>query len=293
VRNQFKVQSSKFKDVLLAWLVVGTGVAAGQVDATATADRTAVRLSEAVRVTLAVEGPAPLRVELSPAVVDDPTAEAWRVRPTGPPAVADLPAGRQRWTQSFRADPYRPGDPLRLAFAPTRVGGAEVPFPPLAVTVTTEVNDPSAAAVRPITGIEELPPVEATPGRPAWPWVAAAGAGVLAAAWWLRRRRPAPEPSAEDEARRGLADAASALARGDDPAAVADRVAGVVRRFLARRHGLPAGAMTTAEVLTAGDWPAEVGAVLTVCDRARFAGRPAAADEMAAAVRLAGGLLDL
>ena len=294
MRKQFKINNEKLKITAAICLVWASRVAAGDVSATATADRSAVRLSEAVRVTLAVDGPAPLRVEPTPAVLDDPSAEAWRLRPDGPPAVADTSGGRQRWTRTYRADPYRPGDPLRLAFAPARVtagpdaAASDVSFPFVEIRVTTEVTDPSAAAVRPITGIEELPPVEVPPSRAAWPWVAAAGAVVLAAAWWARRRRPAPALSADAEARRGLAEASAALARGDDPAAVADRVAGVVRRFLARQTGQPVEARTTAEVLANGGWPAEVGAVLGACDRARFAPAPAAADEVAATIRQAG-----
>ena len=53
------------------------------VTAAATPDRTTIRLSEHLRVTLAIEGPAPLRVELPEPLLAAGSASAWRVRPAG------------------------------------------------------------------------------------------------------------------------------------------------------------------------------------------------------------------
>src|SRR5206468_3338228 len=100
---------------LLALLVCSLSTSplrAQSVTATATADRTAVRLSESIRVTFAVEGAAPLRVEM-PADKDLLTGEAagvWRIRPDGPATTEPLAGGRERWSQPYRLDPYQPGD---------------------------------------------------------------------------------------------------------------------------------------------------------------------------------------
>ena len=53
------------------------------VTAAATADRTTIRLSENLWVTFAVEGPAPLRVELPENLLAAESMAAWRIRPLG------------------------------------------------------------------------------------------------------------------------------------------------------------------------------------------------------------------
>ncbi|MBX9582246.1 MAG: hypothetical protein K2X87_18235, partial [Gemmataceae bacterium] len=126
----------------------GPGAAQGVVPSV-TLDRQSVRLSESVRVTLAVEGPAPLRVD-PPAddqaqrLLTPGAAAAWRIRPAGGVTVEDLPGGRQRWTRAYRLDPYLAGDKVPVGFAPVPVaaGGAAaqpVTWPPQEVTVTTTI----------------------------------------------------------------------------------------------------------------------------------------------------------
>ena len=83
---------------------------AADVTPSLTADRTDLRLSDSMHLTLAVEGPGPLRVELPAELLDAVAAANWRLRPAGAAAVTDLPGGRQRWSQSYRADPYVAGD---------------------------------------------------------------------------------------------------------------------------------------------------------------------------------------
>lgn len=253
---------------------------------------TTVRLSESVRATLAVEGDAPLRVEVPAEVLDEPSAAAWRARPDGPATVTDLPGGRQRWARAYRVDPYAPGKAVHLGFAPAKVSAGtdpqskEVPFASQVVTVTTEVAG-DAAEARPPTGIEELPPA----GASGSPWgraavlvavgVAAAAAGALLA--WLLRRRPAPPPTPEEWAARELA----ALGQAPDDPAFADRLSDTLRRFAEARTRAAATKLTTtelrAELERSGEWPAERAAdllaVLHRCDRVKFAAdRPTAAE---------------
>ncbi|MFO0848409.1 MAG: hypothetical protein U0871_07625 [Gemmataceae bacterium] len=241
-----------------------------------TVDRTAVRLSDPVRVTLTVEGAAPLTVTLPDDVLDEPSAAVWRVRPAGEPAVTDLPGGRQRWARAFRADPVQPGDPVRLGFAPVRVqAGTDPPteLTPAAmnVTVTTGVTDPSPQSARPATGIEELPPVMPdSPRMSAWVLAAVAaglllGVGVFVARRRLKGRGPTPAEWAAGQL--------DLLATADPPPVeFAHRLSEVVRRFVQRTTPVPATRLTTAELLAADPPHADrLRPILEACDRVRFA----------------------
>src|SRR5437764_3058020 len=97
------------------------------VTASLTLDRTAVPLSEPVRATVTVEGPAPLVVAAPPDLLAGASAEAWRVRPAGPAGTEQLPGGRERWTQAYRLDPYVPGEAVAGAVAPVAGGGGGGP----------------------------------------------------------------------------------------------------------------------------------------------------------------------
>ena len=249
-----------------------------EVVATATADRAAVTLSEAVRVTLVLEGPAPLRVALPERLLADDANELWRIRAAGAAEVTPLPGGRARWRQVYRLDPWTPpellGTSQQIAFNPVTVNGRATTWP--AVTVTVERAGGKAAPplpeARPITAIESLPPPDDPPPGAARGWVPATVVGVLACAALLAvlvsRRRAKPVPP-DEWARAELA----------APGADGERVAAVLRAFVARRFGIPAAALTTAELLAAAAeqrWPVEeaeaLRAVLDECDRAKFAG---------------------
>jgi hypothetical protein len=265
------------------------------------ADRKALRLSDSVHVTLTIEGDAPLRVELPPEVLDDPSAAIWRARPEGPAHITDLPNKRQKWTRTYRVDPYVPGDAVRLGFAPAQVfaGGAVQPksvsWPPVELRVTTSVAG-TAAEARPPTGIEKLPPID-TPPRPVGVYVIGIAllAVVLAGlAFLLVRllRRPAPTPTPQQSALIQLDELGAA-----DPA-FAERLSETLRRFVETVTPVAATTLTTAELVAelkqAEAWPserlAELAAVLGWCDGVKFAGRQptaaATADLIAAARRV-------
>jgi hypothetical protein len=231
-------------------------------------------LSDAVRVNLSVEGPAPLTVTVPEDVLDEPSAAVWRVRPAGEATVEDRPGGRQRWTRAFRADPFQPGDPVRLGFAAVRVQAGDNPaveLTPAAVelAVTTGVTDPSPQSARPPTGIEELPPPPTDDWRErltAWGLgilVALLAVGLVAAVMARRGRRslPTPHEAAERE-----------LAALDSPALTAVEFAGLlsgaVRRFVQRTTAVPATRLTAAELRAVAP---EVAPLLAACDRVRFA----------------------
>lgn len=242
--------------ILLALLVTS------DIRVTLTADAAAVRLADAVRLTLTVEGPAPLRVD-----GDGPDAEsvgAWKLTPDGPPSVAG-----GRWVRRYVADPFVPGEAVRLGFDPLRVwaGGATEParanVTPLAVRVTTGVAEASPAAARPVTGPEDVPDPPAGRSLDGTAKTAVIAVTVtvltilaLAQTSRLKRRRP-PAP----------ADPFAGL--GDLPAAAfAHRLSDVVRGRL-HTDARPARRLTTAELL-----PGPARELLERLDAVRFGGEP-------------------
>ena len=254
---------------------------------------TKIALSGSARLTLAVEGPAPLRVELpseADGLLAPEAAAVWRIRPIGLPKVAAVGEGRERWERAYRVDPFVPGKALALAFAPVKVTAGtdlnpqDVTWPAVEIEVFTTVADTGADAVRPVTGIEELPaPPVAPPDASGWGVLAGLGvvfvavlAVALARKW--RARRPTLPPG--EWAGRTLAALARDSAAGRVGAGlVAERVAAVLREYVERRDGIAAPKLTTAELVAAGTsvgWPADataaLQAILEQCDRAKFAG---------------------
>lgn len=243
--------------------------------------------SGTTRVTLAVEGPAPLRIDV-PAVPEKflaPHSSAiWQIIPLGPPKTQSLEGGRERWEQSFRLSPFAHGERVSLAFAPLRVNGQDVPFEAQTIRVikTIEASKPEDAV--PVTGIESLPSLPPGPSdESGWPFVAVlAGAFAIAVAIAIVRRAravPPPIPPAEwAERELDRLDRDSALDRIDARTA-SERFAAILREFVERRFGLPASRLTTAELrraCAAAEWRAEIAdwllEALDRCDRAKFAG---------------------
>lgn len=246
------------------------------------ADRGTLRLSDATAVTVTVEGAVPLRVEVPKDLLAGASADVWRIAPAGPARTELLPGGRERWVQRYQVTPYQPGVGLPLEFNPFRVkAGPAVESVPLSdrtlsLTVETSLLGAKADDARPATGVEPVPPDPDSPaGLPAV-WVIAAAVLLMVlvgVAAGIRRRRQVPP----------IPPGAEALAALDaEPPPPSDRVAEVVRRFLARRFGLPAGTTTAAELLAAvkagTDWTAdrvaELEAILAAGDVAKFAAMP-------------------
>jgi hypothetical protein len=246
-----------------------------------------VALAGAIRLTLEVTAEAPLAVE--PVTFAAPPG--WRLRGADEPVLDEPSGGRQRWRQTFRLTPDRPGE---LALPPpavrVRSGGRETPvvleWPPLPVPVTTSLPRAELDEARGVTGPEPAP---ALPPSPLRDWlIAAAVLASLAVTFWLvwRRRhrpRPLPEPPPVEWALRAL----DRLGGRDptDPTA-ADDLADLLRGFLSRRHNLAADGRTTAEVLVLlrqSPLPSDAAAgwqvLLERCDLARFARFGFAPDE--------------
>ncbi len=245
----------------------------------ATADRADITLAQSVRVALAIEGPAPLRVELPESLLTADANAAWRIRPDPPGARAEVTPsgpGRERWQQVYRLDPYAEGQPLVASFDPVTVNGQAQTWEPVRVRVTRTVGDPSVTPPRPPIGPEDPPAPAVEPPPPPLPvWAAVtAGLGCVAVlgAVLLRARREKPVPPGEW----ALAQLARLPAGGG--AQTVERVAAIVRAFVEGRFGVPAPKLTTEELAAAArgqGWPVEqadpLRALLDECDRVKFA----------------------
>lgn len=284
MRNaEFGTRSAAFAALVLA-LSAGTLHAQPPAHtATVTVDRNKIRLWESVQLTLAVEGPAPMRsaVEFPKQLLTDDADKNWRIRPKGEAEVTPLPGGRERWRQTFRLDPHAPGKPLRVAFAPITVHGK--PFEPPAAEVTVERTGAEGAPLPeslPVTTVEDLPPPPVKPVAGSRTAVVvsatvAVACAVLFVVTLRRARRPKPLPPGT-RARDALAKLEAEHLGGAD---VAERVADILRRFVERRHAIPATKLTTSELyeaLSVQGWAVgdsrSLRELLDACDLAKFAG---------------------
>ncbi|MCZ2343388.1 MAG: hypothetical protein LC104_16585 [Bacteroidales bacterium] len=253
--------------------------------ATARVDHDTIRLSDVVRVTLIVEGSAPLRVEMAETVPDVPSAEVWHVRPVGPAQMETLSDGRQRWSRSFRADPFTTGSPLRLGFTTAWVMSGTDPvrhrltWPEVAVHVSSSLQPDTEP--RPITGIEKWPPTPVPTGTsPRMLPVIVIGSmfllGLGLVLVWRWRRKRSPTHSAQAEALAAL----NAWHTADrTPLECANRLRQTLRRFLERSAGIPIGTRTNEELMRAFPFPhgsedavETLLQILSQCDHVRFGG---------------------
>jgi hypothetical protein len=246
-----------------------------------------VGLAGTIQLTLEITAEAPLAVE--PVTFTAPPG--WRLRGTDGSILDEPSGGRQRWRQTFRLAPDRPGE---LALPPpavrVRSGGRETPvaleWQPVTVRVTTSLPRAELDEARGVTGPE---PVPAPPPSPLRDWLTAAAIVVSLAVvlWfvWRRRRRPrpVPEPPPTEWALQALDRLGD---RDPDDPTTADALADLLRGFLGRRYQLAANGRTTAELLVLlrqfplpPDAVADWHALLARCDLARFARLGFAADE--------------
>ena len=282
---------------MLSCGLLATGARADQVLPFAVVAPDRITLAESARLTLALEGPVPLRVELPDRVeqlLAPESAIVWRLRPTGPAVTTPLPGGRERWERGFRLDPFASGKEIPLALNPVRVRAGTAldavdinwPSPTLRVDVT--INEARPDGARPVTGFEEIatPPV-VTPTVTGWSMLgvlASVFATVLAFVIFRKARAPSPILTPEERACRELDRIArDVTARQVSTVKVVERLVRVVRGYIERRHALPASTLTTPELVAAceREGGAQSAAALRDwlgrCDRVRFAGDDPAA----------------
>lgn len=255
--------------------------------------RGSLSLSDSIEVELAVEGPAPLRVQTPPQWLTPASQRDWGITPLGPSRQEESGAGRERWVQRFRLEPYVAGAGQIVAFAALRVNDREYEGPVFEASVRTHVQA-GKSQIRPIApALEENeaePAVEEAGVRLGWLGVLWTGLALLGAAGvlWQCQRRPetlTPRQWAlkqwekwEVKLQSRKDDGSTEATEDSDHRVLANEVAGIVREYLERRWGWPARSWTTAEVLAAAaqaGWPIEqtdmLQRLLDICDRLRFA----------------------
>ncbi|MCE9562246.1 MAG: DUF4381 family protein [Planctomycetes bacterium] len=269
------ILSALFRAFLLVALLLPGGFASGQ-DATFTTEqKSPIRLSESLQARLAIEGPAPLRVELPKPFLDPITDRDWKIQPVGNVSVVSIAERRERWTQTYRLDPYVPGKGLPVIFAAVKVNGREVQPGGFEVTVLSTVAEPKAENAKPVTSIEELPdPDPISPPRvAAWQLVLLCG-GIIAVIAFVLWMRPKPPPMPPHEWAIGALDELERA--GVANRELVARAAEILRELIERQFGIPATKLTTAELLATTAWTVEqtdpLRRILDRCDLAKFAG---------------------
>ena len=169
----------------------------------------------------------------------------------------DLPLenGGRQWTQELVLDSFEPGEhefpAITIEFKDERSEPAvtgQLETKPLTVTITSTLAS-ADAELNDIRGWIDIP------GSPWWPWVLAAGSGLLllgGVGLWLglRDRVEGPPPTAAEIARAAMRSlrAKQYLQRGE-PGTFYTRLSSIVRQYIEGRFGLHAPRNTTDEFL--------------------------------------------
>lgn len=268
--------------LFVAWTALPWGAFAQEPTVTTAV---AARVGEQFTFTVEVEVPAGTEVEVDPANPSWNGVEVIRIRAEQPLSTPNGLLYRFRVT----AAPFVPGV---TQFAPavtliaSGVGEGRV-LDPIRLDVRESLADDAPLELSPLAGPVAIGGAESPWLRPAIGAGIVAGAGLLVIGGWLVARRvatrprgadaPPPAPAEPDDLR-GLEELLQ-----QDPALGYRRMASSVRHVIARRYGLPAGALTTGELQRRMEqagldrWQARlVGGLLQECDAVVYAGyRPA------------------
>jgi hypothetical protein len=293
--------------------------AVGRFEIAASADPVDVAVGDPITLTLTIldrtPGGSDLETLQPPPLPEIPELRERFRMPSDP--LAGVAQGRTKtFTQTIRAVddevervpaiPFAYFDPLagRYVIASSDPIPLEV-RPGAAISVTDVVGaGPGASSPRPreLTAVAggilpnrsgaEVLAVQA-PFRPGWLHAASVAAPPLAFAVVaagrrrVRRLRDDAGYARRRRARRRALRRLATAGRGD-PAEFAGETLAALGHYVADRCNLPAGALTSEEILGRlracgldGDLVAEVGAVLEECERSRYAGGPAGADSVA------------
>lgn len=291
--------------VLLLLILAATPASAQQSGEGVELGRASALVGEHVSLTIRVLSPADSTVELIPGTDSWNGVELVRAgRPTSEPRGSEL-----LWTIEAAVAGFVPG---QTAFAPAVAitSGTDVvsrTLEPVNLTVASVLAPDAPLVLRPLA-----PPVEIAGGESPWlrPGIVAAVAGLALVAlllmlvmWRLLRRslrraggEPVLMPIARDED--GLESAERVL--DSDPVAAYRLMSSVVKSELAKRYGLRATALTTAELRNrlenagADRWEARlVGGLLEECDAVIYAGYRPALERRAADLTMAREIVEV
>jgi Domain of unknown function (DUF4381) len=239
-----------------------------------------ISLSGELRLTVTIEGPAPVEVEIPQPLTASPD---WRVRVL-PHKAVPLADGRERWEQSFVLEPFQVGRvPLKLEPIHYRTGNEVLDWPltwkPLEINVVSQVEDLDRTAARPVTDIEIMPQPE--PAHSWWYALLIVVPLVVATAllgWVLARTRSAPPERPVNE--HVLQELHKLGENGGPTPEQLPQLADALRRYLEWRFAQAATRQTTSEFVASlggvdGIEPAtvkKIESILVSCDLVKFAG---------------------
>jgi hypothetical protein len=234
-----------------------------------------IRFHERVGLTISVVGEGTIEVRLPEKMVKTP---AWREAERSPSSVERTKDGKTVWRRRILLEPLAPVDSvLQAEPVKFRIGEGDwqtASTAPVAVHIIAHSTDD---VPRDITGPEAVRPVD--PDRLDWrlPTLVIVAIAMVGLVFFLRRReRLAGTPA------RVLQELNRLEALGLCDKGKSERhctlLAGILRRYLDRRYGLPARRRTTEETLAAArQMPELAGDVdfltsfLMACDNAKFA----------------------
>ena len=233
-----------------------------------------LRFHERVALTISVVGDGTVEVRLPEKIVKTP---GWREAERSPVSM-ELKDGKTVWRRRIILEPLAPVDSV-LQAEPVKFKIGEEDWrtastAPVAVHIIARSTDD---VPRDITGPEAVPPAD--PDRLDWrlPTLVIVAIGMVVLVFFLRRReRLAATPARVLEELRRLE--ALGLCDKGKSERHCTLLAGILRRYLERRYGLPARRRTTEETLAAArSMPELAGDVefltsfLSGCDNAKFA----------------------
>jgi hypothetical protein len=259
-----------------------------------------IRLSDAVVVTLSVDGGTTWEVELPQSFT---TSNDWRVARRSSPERVLLANSRARWQQTFALEPTKPGEliltPALLRYRENREDDRwyDVKWQPIPVRVTTDIASADLSELRDVSPPEQVarPPKWWLPY--AWVGLALLFLSLVGTGWkFLRRRTAHAQTLAPDQW------ALEELQRIKVPSSWTEReaerfhtqLAQVIRKYLELRFDLPALKRTTEEFfqdmgrsshLTEAQ-QSVLREFLGHCDLAKFARAVPGPDECQAVVRM-------
>ncbi len=229
--------------------------------------QTTLRLSEPLTATVMIEGNAPVSVTPPSPLLIGSSAQSWQIVPAGPPKVTVLLDSVERWTQTYRLEPFVAGPAVPVEFAPFVVNGMPVELPSESVQIHTTLGD-GVPTLRDFAGPEPLPDAIHPDASLQGPLLAAGlGVLILAAAVWHRLRQPQVKPVLLPT----LDERLLAVERMTEPRQFVEELAALLREGSESR--------TTAEIAVAD--PARA-AILTRCDAVIFAAEPLTAEQRSA-----------
>ncbi|MBX9679604.1 MAG: hypothetical protein K2X38_12630 [Gemmataceae bacterium] len=219
----------------------------------------------------------------------------WHAHPPAPAKIEKVGAGRIAWLQTLQAYPPVPGEfDLTLAPIVWKDGDnqGQAKFAPIAIRSFSTIEKADLRNLRDPVWIESLPP---EPRRRPWLNIALTGLGVsvglFLALRGMRRRPKGPKHSPEERALRALdrIDGWRLPEQGKGERYFA-LLSLVVRRYLERKHQLPARHRTSRDLLdllaNRDDLVAErefLAHFAEQADRAKFAATPSSSEECRAA----------